>query len=135
MRNEWFYEPQPSSKFIIQEHLRQAIWRSGLSSAWVDVDQAEEPYRATVRWQDMTYTLEWETSTRLTLHASKRVDDLIEVWEHIMGFEPLASYAQGDEYIIEWWRQREQREARWDELQQDETLEELERHVPVPIYS
>lgn len=135
MRNEWFYEPQPTSKFVIQEHLRQAIWRSGLSSAWIDADVTEEPYRAVVRWQDMRYTLEWETSTRLTLRASKRVDELIEVWEHIMGFKPLASYTQGEENVVEWWRRREEREARWEELQQDETLDDLERHVPIPIYS
>lgn len=135
MRNEWFYEPQPPSRFVIQEHLRQAVWRSGLSSAWVDVDSTEEPYRATVRWRDMTYTLEWETAKRLTLRASRPDDELIDVWEHIIGFEPLASYTQGDEYVVEWWRRREEREARWEELEQDEALEDLERHIPTPLYS
>lgn len=135
MRNEWFYEPQPPSRFVIQEHLRQSLWRGGLSTSWIDVEQAEPPHRASGRWRDLTFTIEWERARRLTLISSEKSQELREIMEHVLGFAPLASYTQDEQCVVEWWRRPEEREERWKELQQDESLDELERHVPLPRYT
>ncbi|MDQ7028385.1 MAG: hypothetical protein Q9O62_00715 [Ardenticatenia bacterium] len=130
MRNEWFYEQEPSSRFVIQEHLRQALWRMGLGMAWVEVERETPPYRAVVYWYDRRWTLEWEPAKYVRLSMPEDLPDVLRVMELMLGFRPLARYRQAGQMIWEWWRRRTEREARWQELSQQEGLEELERLYP-----
>jgi len=130
VRNEWFYEQEPPSRFVIQEHLRQALWRMGLGMAWVEVEQEKPPYRAVIYWYDRRWTLEWEPARYARLTLPEELPDVVRVMELMLGFKPLARYRQEGRLVWEWWRRRAEREARWQELTQQGELEELERLYP-----
>jgi len=130
VRNEWFYEQEPPSKFVIREHLRQALWRMGLGMAWVEVEQETPPYRAVVYWYDKKFALEWEPAKYLKLSLDQESREIVRVVELMLGFKPLARYRQGNTLVWEWWRRRAEREARWQELSQQGDIEDLERLYP-----
>lgn len=135
MRADWFYERQPPSAFVIQEHLRQAIWWGGLGTAWIDVERVESPYLARGQWNDKHFSLEWERASWVKLTSDQVTKEVVDVFEQLLGFAPLATYTQDGQYIAEWWRRREAREQRWEELRQDERIDELERKFSLPLYA
>jgi hypothetical protein len=98
----WFFTEMPSSKFIIQEHLRQDYWRSGPATMWIDAVQVTKPYKAVGYWHDVNFELEWSPREYVLLRASRKEEELIRATTLQLGFRPSRQYEEGGKYLIEW---------------------------------
>lgn len=98
----WFFEIEPDSKFVIQEHLRQDYWRNGPSTMWIDVVESKPPYRAVGYWHDVTLELEWMPREYVQLRTNKEAPELIRVTTLQLGFKPIRREQEGDRFIVEW---------------------------------
>nr|WP_290665144.1 hypothetical protein [Ardenticatena sp.] len=128
----WFYDIEPNSRFVVQEHLRQAFWFAGAGTLWIEVTRAEEPFEAVGYWNDVKFTLEWERARRLTLRAPRRLPEIEKVLTLLITFEPLATYQRGDEHVTEWVIRSQDRIERLNALHADDTVQNLEEVAPVP---
>lgn len=120
----WFFQAEPASKFVIQEHLRQTYWRAGLGTLWIECRQATLPFRAEGYWEDVAVTLEWETADWLRLTMSADAPRVVQVTQLLLGFKPLARYVQNGRVVYEW--RARNRAQRLEELRDDQMLQNLE---------
>lgn len=98
----WFFEPDPNSKFIVQEHLRQDYWRSGPATMWIDAVQTTPPYKAVGYWHDVNFELEWQPRDYVLLRASRKEKELIRATSLQLGFQPSRQEEEGGKYVVEW---------------------------------
>ncbi|HBY96243.1 MAG TPA: hypothetical protein DEP84_20200 [Chloroflexi bacterium] len=124
----WFFEPEPASGFVIQEHLRQTFWRAGLSTLWIECHQATPPFRAEGYWEEVALALEWDTADWLLLMLSQDAPRVVQVTQLLLGFKPLARYVQNGRVVYEW--RARNRQQRLEELRGNQALENLEALGP-----
>jgi hypothetical protein len=98
----WFFDSEPNSRFIIQEHLRQDYWRNGPSQLWVEAVQTTAPYKAVGYWHDLSFELEWVPREYVLLRSNRRDDELIRVTTLQLGFKPLRVGEEEGRYVVEW---------------------------------
>ncbi|MDQ4076696.1 MAG: hypothetical protein M3220_10685 [Chloroflexota bacterium] len=98
----WFFQREPSSKFVIQEHLRQGYWRAGPGKLWVDAVQVTPPYKAVGYWHDVTFELEWVPLDYLLLRSNRREEELIRATNLQLGFKPSKEYEENGKHVTEW---------------------------------
>jgi hypothetical protein len=98
----WFFADEPASRFVIQEHLRQGYWTVGPAALWIDVQQAELPYRATGYWHDVTFELEWMPRDYLLLRASRAEPELVRATSLQLGFKPGRQGEENGQSVWEW---------------------------------
>lgn len=98
----WFFQREPKSKFVIQEHLRQGYWRVGPSSLWIEAVTDESPYRAVGHWHDLRFELEWAPRDFVRLIAERADDELIRATTLQLGFKPARRYEQDGKIVVEW---------------------------------
>lgn len=100
----WFFQPHvPDSKYVVQEHLRQDLWRSGPATTWVDVIQTQLPCKAVGYWHDVNFELEWIPLDYVTLRANKYEKDFVRAISLQLGFRPFAEREEGGKSVVEWY--------------------------------
>lgn len=98
----WFFESEPNSKFVIQEHLRQDYWRAGPAQLWVDAVQTTPPYKAVGYWHDVSFELEWIPREYVELRCSRKEPELIRATTLQLGFRPAHEGEEGGKYLVAW---------------------------------
>lgn len=108
----WFFQPQvPNSPYIMQEQLRQELWRVGPSTAWVDVTRADVPHLAVGYWHDLNFELEWVPRDYVILRANQYSKDLVRALSLQLGFRPHSETEPDGRSVVEWVLHPSRREA------------------------
>ncbi len=98
----WFFQSEPDSRFVIQEHLRQDFWRAGPAALWIEVVKSTSPFLAAGYWHDVTFDLEWESQTVVRLRASRQEPELIRALTLQLGFKPTHQGEEQGKHLAEW---------------------------------
>jgi hypothetical protein len=98
----WFFQIEPESKFIIQEHLRQGYWRAGPSELWIEAVEVKPPYRAAGYWHDVAFELEWVPLEYVRLSANRDEPELTRATSLQLGFKPVERREEDGKLIVEW---------------------------------
>ncbi len=98
----WFFQREPHSRFVIQEHLRQGYWRAGPANMWIDAVDADAPYKAVGYWHDVSFELEWMPREYVVLRANRPEAELIRATTLQLGFQPARQYEDAGKHVAEW---------------------------------
>ncbi len=108
----WFFQPQTqNSSYVMQEQLRQELWRTGPSTAWVDVTRAEAPHLAVGYWHDVNFELEWVPRDYVVLRANQYAKELVRAITLQLGFRPFSETETDGRSVVEWVLHPSQRQA------------------------
>lgn len=107
----WFYDDEPDSGFVIQEHLRQNYWRVGPSSMWVDVVKSTPPFQARGYWREAKFDLEWQPRVYVRLSTTAEAKELERVTSLQLGFKATDRREEEGRQVIEWRLAPDVREA------------------------
>src|SRR5687768_11255202 len=100
----WFFQPHvPESNYVLQEQVRQDLWRSGPATAWVDVTQTAPQCKAAGYWHETSFELEWVPRDYVILRASQYEKDLVRSFALQLGFRPFVEREENGGSVVEWY--------------------------------
>lgn len=112
----WFEKPMPASRHTIESAVRLSFWGAGLGGMFVTCMQENAPYQCNGVWRDFAFTFEWLPNDYLTLTMKEANQELLEVFERVLGHKALAAYRDASNMVVVEWRVRGLK-TRFGELQ------------------
>ena len=112
----WFYTRPEGSAYDIAERVRTTFWDARVGGIWLDVVQAESPYRMRGRYRGAQVELEWEAARWLRLRLKPAQPDLVKYLSFILGFRPALQFEDGDGWTATEWH-TDGGNGRWQAIQ------------------
>ncbi len=128
MSAKWFLVQFPPSCSVIENELRQALWKVGLGNMWLSCIKDEPPYECRGSWRNQEFALEWEPGAYIMVKTPEPNQDLLDAFERMLRRRALAAYRNGDGRVIVEWRAKDAN-TRWQELEASgvQSLERLDQ--------
>mgnify|MGYP006267993191 CR=1 FL=1 len=125
MSAEWFFTNYPPSRSVIENDLRLKFWFGGFKGMWLSCTKETVPYECQSNWNGNAFSMEWEPKNYLLVKMKTPNQQVLDVFERMLGHKALAAYKNADGTVIVEWRTKNA-DARFQELQTS-GASELER--------
>jgi hypothetical protein len=125
MSANWFFTQYPPSRSVIENSLRLAFWKAGLTKMWFSCTKDTAPFACFGFWSDTEFSVVWEPKSFLRLEMKTPNQALLDAFERVLGHKALAAYRDDAGGVIVEWRAKNAG-ARFEELESANTID-LER--------
>jgi len=125
MSAEWFFTNYPASRSVIENDLRLKFWFGGFKGMWLSCTKESLPYECQCNWNGNAFSMEWEPKNFLLVKMKAPNNEVLDVFERMLGHKALAAYKNGDGNVVLEWRTKNA-DARFVELEAH-GVAELER--------